>query len=117
MALAPNNRDITEFCLYLSSTDSKHIYQNDITKFTCEMPGTLYLPHSSSQQWSMALTDIVLLEENVGINAVIPESITVLCSLAEPSVIHNTLRPVLRQLFSTKDGLQLSLFQAQYKPS
>lgn len=92
---------MTGFCLFLSSDDSKHMYpSNTFHDFTVEFDRQIELEQWSAlgwkRQWTFALTDISI--DHLNVRQTIPESVVVLCDLAEPSYINSTQASVIRTL-------------------
>lgn len=99
------------FYIYLSSADSKHLYNNNtFSDFTVE----LWRPHSFEEgEWLFALTDIYLETKTRKRQIALAESVIILSDLAKSSYIREQGAPVLRYIPAT-DDVGSSLFQPHY---
>ena len=96
--------------MYLSSTDSRSLMPNNLfDDFTIELLREYVF---TKQQWVFALTEISVsgLEKSL---RKLPESVTVLCNLANESYICEQLTPVLRSITAEAD-IGASLYQNHY---
>lgn len=105
-----------DFHIFFKSSDSEYNDSNSFAHFVSELPSTIILPECKGYIWTMALTDICLLSVKQAISIALPESCIILCPLVQPSIIKNTQKPILRQIWKGTEAIQASLMNPIYRP-
>lgn len=107
----------TDLYMYLKSSDSLEYYPttNTFNFFHCLMPQTIQLTPCQNHKWSVAITDLCLVNASTGYSFAFPQSAVILCSIVEPSIIKSAYRPILRQFWSSEEGQSISLNDIIYR--